>query len=39
MFLNTILIYSDYDLKDKSLIKVSNLIFIFKTNDVKENSL
>lgn len=35
----TILIYSDYDSKDKSLIKASYLIFILKTDDVEEDSL
>ena len=33
------LIYFDYDLKDESLVKVSDLIFILKTDDVKEDLL
>ena len=33
------MIYSGHDSKDKLLIEVSDLIFVLKTDDVKEGSL
>ena len=38
-FRHIMLIYSDHDSKDEPLIETSNLIFILKTDDVKEDSL
>jgi hypothetical protein len=35
----TILIYPSYNLKDELLIKTSNLVFIFKTDNIEEGLL